>query len=386
LVEQEEGRFCMNTVGVVAERPTDRVPFRQQHNTNIVWHGGKLMALVENAYPFEIDPRTLDPRGENNFGGKMLGMSTSAHPKIDGRTGQMLIHGYQPFPPYLQYYVVEPDGRCSVAEHVEAPFPAMMHDLAITENYVVFILSPVVFDAQILLTPGRPVADAFLWQPERGLHFGVRRRFAGAETRWLRAPTSAFIFHPGNAYEENGRIIMDACSYLDGAALLESLRTWRRGEVQPNWYAKPFLYEIDVQGGSVAERQLDERGAEFPRLDDRLVGYRNRYGYASRNRRCNGDSGGTWSVVVRYDRTGGPTAEHDYGIGHWPSEPVFVPRHSAAAEDDGFVLNVVYDGSNDSSYLAILDARNLSGAPLARARLKHRIPMGFHGNFVSADV
>ena len=37
-------------------------------------------------------------------------MSVSAHPKIDGRSGEMWIHGYQPIPPYAQLYAVDPDG------------------------------------------------------------------------------------------------------------------------------------------------------------------------------------------------------------------------------------------------------------------------------------
>ena len=32
-------------------------------NTNIVWHGGKLIALEEAHLPFALDPVTLDPRG-----------------------------------------------------------------------------------------------------------------------------------------------------------------------------------------------------------------------------------------------------------------------------------------------------------------------------------
>jgi len=386
VIEREEGRYCASGVALPADQPSDRLPIRQQHNTNVVWHGGKLLALVENAYPFEIDPRDLGPVGETDFGGKMLGMSVSAHPKIDGKTGQMLIHGYQPFEPFVQLYGLDPDGTCSMAVPIDVPYPAMMHELAITEHYVLFLLCPIVMDAAPLME-GKPFAQAIAWEPERGMRFGVMPRAGGSigqPIQWFDAPTVGFIFHVGNAYEDGERIVMDACTYPDGGALLETLKSFRSGRTHGDWYARPHLYELDLRSGRCTERKLDERSAEFPRIDDRLVGYRNRFGYATRGR--GGAEADPWSVVVRYDREGGPSQAHDFGYGHWPSEPVFVPRAADAAEGDGFVLCTVYDGPEDASYLAVLDASNLDAAPLATAYLEQRIPMGFHGNFAAGVV
>jgi carotenoid cleavage dioxygenase len=385
LIEQEEGRFSLHCVNFAVDDPTERAALRVTANTNIVFHGGKLMALVENGYPWELDPGTLETLGENTFQGKMLGMATSAHPKIDPRTGEFVIHGYQPVPPYVQLYVLDREGACTLAEPVDTPYAVMMHDLALTENYVIFLLCPVTYDAEMLMTTG-VFADCLRWEPERGLKFGVRRREAGSPVRWFDAPTPGFIFHSGNAYEEGNKIVMDACTYLDGNALLGSLRTWRTGVVRGNWAAKPFLYELDLESGKCVEKQLDERSAEFPRLDDRLAGRKNRFGYATLNRTEQDDFLSTWATVVKYDRSGGPSVIHDYGSAHWPGEPVFVPRSPDAAEDDGFVLNVVYDGREDRSYLAVLDARNLSGKPLAKAHLPHPLPVGFHGNFAPGIV
>ena len=382
VAEQAAGRFAADLLGARCPDPIDAIPMRQQHNTNIVHHGGKLMAMVENAWPYQIDERTLDPVGGVDFGVPALGMSVTAHPKIDGRTGQMIIHGYQPVEPYVQLYVVEPDGTASVAESVDVPYPAMMHDIAITENYAILLLVPIVIDPMKLIERG--FGDAISYKPEAGLKFGVRPRAAGGQVQWFEAPTTGFIFHPGNAYEEDGKIFMDACTYLQPDLLLENLSTWRSGKLVGDFAARPFLYELDLATGRCFERQLDDRGCEFPRLDERLTGYKNRWGYAAMNR---GDEiEGTWSTLVRYDRTGGPLESHEFGRWEWPSEPVFVPRARDAAEDDGFVLATVYDGTDDSSYLAVLDAANLSAEPLAKCHLEHRIPMGFHGNFAAGVV
>lgn len=385
LREQELGEFSMNAIGVKAPNPDPETFMRAQHNTNVVHHGGKLMALVENSWPFEMDDRTLEPKGMTNFGVPELGMSVSAHPKIDGRTGQMLIHGYGVIDPLLQFYVVEPNGVASVAEQVEVPYATMMHDFAITENYVIFLLTAVRLDGERLIA-GESFADCVRHDPDVPLKFGIRRREAGSPVQWFETNNSSFIFHPGNAYEDGDRIIMDACTYFNPAALLSSLQTWRSGSVAPGFDAKPTSYEFNLKTGTCTETVLDERGAEFPRCDDRLTGYRNQFGYAALNRTTDGTMDDTWSTIVKYDRTGAPNQTHDFGRWQWPSEPVFVPRAADAAEDDGYVLNVVYDGPNDASYLSILDARNMSGAPLAKCHLRERIAMGFHGNFAPGVV
>ena len=65
------------------------------------------------------------------------------------------------------------------------------------------------------------------------------------------------------------------------------------------------------------------------------------------------------------------------------SEPVFVPTSEGAAEGEGWLLCVVYDEGRDTSDLVVLDARDLERGPIARARVPHRVPLGFHGCWLS---
>lgn len=373
LHEQEHGTEGLGFVNIPAEDEDLALGFSP--NTNVVWHGGRLLALVEAGFPFELDPRTLESRGTHLLREEMLGMSTTAHPKIDGRTGQMLIHGYQPIEPYVQFYIVEPDGTCSLAEAVETPYAVMMHDFAITEHHVVFPLCPITWD----LERGQCLRDWLRWEPEKGLRFGVRERAPGSPVRWFEAPSPGYLFHPGNAYEKNGKILMDACTYPDGDALLEQLAVYRSGRHVDAAGAHPVLYELDLASGTCKETWLDDRTAEFPRLDDRRIGYENRFGYALMGEP--GLAGLSASTLARYDRTGGRLVRHEFGPLSYPGEPVFVPRTPDAPEDDGFVLTVVFDGETGKSHLTVLDAGNLDGTPLARAHLEHRVPLGFHGNF-----
>jgi carotenoid cleavage dioxygenase len=381
--EQEEGRYCLGGLNLPADRPLDMPPPVVGPNTHIVPHAGRLFALVENAPPFEMDPTTLDSRGPWDYDGRMLGVSTTAHPKIDGRTGQMWIHGYQPIEPFIQLYVVEADGRVSLAETHDAPWPSMMHDFAITENHVIFPLGSLHFELAPLLE-GRRFSDAVRGCSERNMRFGIRRREPGSGVRWFEAPSPGFMFHPGNAYEEDGKIFMDACTYEDPQALMDSLDVVRGAGDPRGFTAHPYLYEFDLAAETCRETKLGDMSAEFPRIDDRLVGHKNRWGYAA-TATPGEDANGLFRRITKYDRQGGPSIHRAPVDGRWVGEPIFVPRHAGAEEDDGFILNLVHDAHRDASAVEILDARAIDADVLARLWLDERVPVGFHGSWLQAD-
>jgi carotenoid cleavage dioxygenase-like enzyme len=384
LREQAEGVYCIGGGNLQPDVEITDPPPGYQPNTNVVAHSGRLFALVENAPPFEMDPDTLESKGFWDYDGKLLGLSTTAHPKIDGRTGQMVIHGYQPIEPFVQLYVVEPDGTVSLAEAIDAPWPSMMHDIAITENYVIMPLGSVYFDVEVLAAGGR-FSEAITARPDLGLKFGIRRREPGSPTRWFDAPSPGYMFHPGNAYERDGRIYMDACTYEDPAGLLRDLSTARDGRSIGGFVAHPYLYEFDLDAGTCKETKLANIGAEFPRIDDRLIGYENRWGYAATAEPMPaGTADALFRRITKYDRTGGPSVNREIQAGVWVGEPVFVPRTKDSDEDDGFVLHFSYDGANARTALDILDARSFDSAPLARLWLRERAAMGFHGSWAPA--
>jgi all-trans-8'-apo-beta-carotenal 15,15'-oxygenase len=67
------------------------------------------------------------------------------------------------------------------------------------------------------------------------------------------------------------------------------------------------------------------------------------------------------------------------------SEPVMVPRTTPAggpepAEDDGWVLTLIWNGARCASDLVILDAASME--ELAVVELPLAIPYGLHGSFV----
>lgn len=65
-------------------------------------------------------------------------------------------------------------------------------------------------------------------------------------------------------------------------------------------------------------------------------------------------------------------------------EPVFAPRAEDAPEGDGWLLTPVYRAAENRSDVVIHRALDLEAGPVATVRLPHRMPYGFHGNWVPA--
>jgi carotenoid cleavage dioxygenase len=60
---------------------------------------------------------------------------------------------------------------------------------------------------------------------------------------------------------------------------------------------------------------------------------------------------------------------------------VFIPTKNNSDEGEGYLICTAYRGQENSSDLLVLDAQNVQDGPLATAKLPHRIPFGFHGNW-----
>jgi carotenoid cleavage dioxygenase-like enzyme len=365
-------------VARLADAADRRAPIKVTGNTNIVAHAGKLLALVESSLPTEMAPCTLSTVGLYDFGGK-LGTAMTAHPKMDPETGEMLFFGYAPFPPFLTYHVADRTGALTRSEAIDVAWPSMMHDFAITKDYVIFMLCPVVFDFESLQRGG----SLFSWQPERGAKLGVMPRSGGnADVRWFDIDP-CFVFHPMNAFAENGVVTLDVARYEQ---LLFMDPTSSR---DPGWrdknVARLHRFEIDLNKGAVRSTPLDDGDGEFPRVDERRLGRKHRYGYMALTGPEGCPSGvPVWTSVRKYDLERGTTETRDFGAGNGVGEPLFVPRTEQAAEDDGYVLVLNYDQERDASAFFVLDARDLRGEPLAEIRIPHRVPYGFHGNWVPA--
>ena len=63
---------------------------------------------------------------------------------------------------------------------------------------------------------------------------------------------------------------------------------------------------------------------------------------------------------------------------------MFVERGKDAAEGDGWLLAAVWRARDNRSDLAVFNATDVAAGPVALVQLGHRVPDGFHGNWVGA--
>jgi carotenoid cleavage dioxygenase-like enzyme len=126
-------------------------------NTNVYWHGGRLLASKEDSAPIQIDPDTLDTVGEFTWDGDLSSQTATAHPKIDPRDGSLVFFGYMAkgeTTPDIAYYEADASGRIVHEAWFQAPYASMVHDWAVTENFVIFPIIPLTASLERLKAGG----------------------------------------------------------------------------------------------------------------------------------------------------------------------------------------------------------------------------------------
>lgn len=379
LAEHDAGRALFGGFGrKLAEAPAN-VTDGGVANTNVLFHAGRLLALEEGHLPTEIEPGTLATRGYCNYDGGISGPFT-AHPKIDPLTGEMVFFGYNasgPFTSTLSFGAIGADGKVKRFDRFEAPYASMVHDFIVTENHLLFPVLPITGDLTRAMS-GRP---AYAWEPYKGAYVGVMKRNGAAkDITWFRGE-ACYVFHVMNAWEDGSRIVADVMQFEEAPLFPhpDGLPTDRAKS-----RARLCRWTFDLAGNTdrFTQTYLDDITGEFPRVDDRRAGLKSSHGwYACANPDLAAD-GLALSGIVHVDGEGRRRSRHVLPPGDTISEPVFVARDDKAAEGDGWLLAVVWRTRDNVSDLAVFNATDVAAGPLALVHLGHRVPDGFHGNWV----
>ncbi|MFF7250845.1 carotenoid oxygenase family protein [Embleya sp. NPDC008237] len=339
--------------------------------THIVEHGGRLLALQDADVPFEMTAE-LETVGPHDFAGRLTTAMT-AHPKRDPLTGELHFFGHSPFPPFLTYYVASAAGRITRVEVIPGAGPSLMHDLGLTEHHVVWPDLPVVFN------PAEHSGVPYRWSHSYAPRIGVMPRSGPAEATWFDV-APGMVLHVANAYEDaRGRIVLEG-SRFDRASWESSWKWWVGA---PGYPDAPLIgairhrWILDPVSGVAGEEDLDSLVTDFPTIDARRLGRPHRYCYAQ----AFPGAGLHEYAIVKYDASTGERQVAGQGPGRMPGEAVFVPAADGTAEDDGYLLTVVSDLVRDASELLVLDARDVTAAPVATVELPRRVPAGMHGSW-----
>jgi carotenoid cleavage dioxygenase-like enzyme len=343
-------------------------------NTNVAEIGGRILALVEaGSFPVALSD-DLETQAYDDFGGT-LHDSLSAHPHLDPLTGEHHAICYNAAQPNLIRHVVI-DGTQRVIR--EEPIPVnhgpSIHDCAVTARYVLVLDLPVTFSKKTFLAGHE---FPYAWNPEHRARVGLMPRHGTAtDVIWCDVDP-AYVFHPCNAYDlPDGRVVMDVVAY---ATMFDE------STQGPDNMAGAFeRWTIDPASRRVSRAVIDASPQEFPRPDERRVGQPYRYAYTI----ALAQEGATRYLgdtrLYKHDLEGGARLVHDFGEGRYPGEFVFVPAHAEAGEDEGWLMGLVVNHPGETTDLVILNARDFEGEPQASIRIPHRVPPGFHGNWVSS--
>jgi all-trans-8'-apo-beta-carotenal 15,15'-oxygenase len=352
--------------------------FRQPANTaniSVTYHSGNLLALWEGGKPWRLDPDTLETIGEYDFDGELKrGYAYSAHPTWDPATGELYNFGIQYGPrTKLRTYRIDRAGKLHHLQAVTLPFATMNHDCALTKRYMVFVIDPLVMNVPRFLLGLDSLDGAMRFDMKRPTQVILVPRDGGkpriAETEPF------FHYHFNNAYEEGDDVVIDLVRYPDYDNIHRTLRNFRDSAFDG---IETKLSRLRVTpSDEVQIEDVYEEACEFPQHDWRLTASAHRYCYMA-GREADQQPFGS---ILKVDHQTGATKRHDFGTGQVVGEPIFVPRRADAAEDDGWLLSVVYSAAEHRSRLVVLDARDLESDPVAVAHLRHHVPLGFHGTF-----
>ncbi|MGI5163501.1 carotenoid oxygenase family protein [Spirillospora sp. CA-253888] len=340
-------------------------------NTGVVLHGGRLLALWEGGRPFRLDPDSLETLGEHSFDGRLKVMSAfSAHPSRCPDTGELFNFGMDfTRARSLRRYRVDTRGRLHHLPRVPLPYSPWNHDFALTRRHMVFVVNPVIPRVRQILLGTGSIADGLDYRPHRPTCFVVAPRYGG-RARVVEHP-ALLGFHIVNAFEDGSDVVVEFVRFADWAQVSTAFRDFRTRDFP--WGCGLMRYRI-TPSGRVTGEEVRSGPMELPHADVRRVGRPHRYTYYA-GRTAAGIG------VHRFDHATGAHAAHELPPGHGFGEPVFVPREPGAAEGDGWLLTLAYDPGEHRSRLLVLDARDVAAEPVATLRLRHHIPMGFHGSF-----
>lgn len=344
-------------------------------NTNIVWHGGKLLALEEAHQPFALDPRTLESKGYLDYAGAAARFT--AHPKSDPETGELVFFGYGVGEGYfgeeIMYGTADKTGKVTRLDRFKAPFCSMIHDFFVTKNYVAFPVLPLTGSLQRAMSGG----PAFAWEPEKGSHIAVMRRDGGVSSvKWFETG-ACYVFHPMNMWDDGDFLYADVMQY-DEAPLFPKVDGTTSGRAR----ARLARWTFDLKAGTIKRDYMDDLTGEFPRLDERRAGLSYRHGYFAANSTL-GTGNMSFDSLAHKDWATGKTQLYTFPKGDNPGEPVFVPR--GKDEGDGWLVTIVYRGADDVSDFAMFDAQDIAKGPVGTAAIPRRVPFGFHGNWAPAS-
>ena len=355
---------------------------------NVEYIASRYMTTTDAPVMNEFDLKTLTTKGRwrlpkiKNMPGFPL--FSTAHGKRDPNNASInynyfLEVGFNG----IHAHMVRTDGngtRTSIGKISTAGKIPYVHDISVTDHYAILCLYPLTVDPFTLLS-GKGFMETLVFDSTRptiihvfaldGTTFGP---IASFET------PAFFAYHHVNAYEDSTNhttIVLDILAYetasmINGphAFLYMANMMTEQGRNHQERDATVWRWTLELMtqpiGGRITPEKLEmmdqdtglRYGMELATVSPLVQGkpYRYCYGFTGFYR---GQPGYLdWSIVKKDIHD---TCQNKIWFEErcYPGESIFVPDPSGQAEDDGVLLNAVYDSKRGETFLLILNATTM---------------------------
>jgi all-trans-8'-apo-beta-carotenal 15,15'-oxygenase len=381
LDEEAAGTFLYRAFGTAfpGDRLRRNVMIESPINVNVCHFGKRLLALGEQSLPVELDPETLETKGEFDFGRELNEVTPfSAHAKLDPHSRHALNFGisYAAARPVLNLYQLGQRAGLIRRSRVPLDLPYANHDFAFTRRHAVFFLSPLTLDFNRFLA-GASIMESLAWQPERGSRMLLLPRAKGEKPFRLETGRG-YCLHLINAFERGNELVCDILEYGDYQPM-------------PNLFCVaptggPVRYVVDLEGRTLKRREPLSYSSccDFPSVDAQRLGS----SYQD-----------FWLLGISSTGSPGPKFFDHLAHGSWAEggvsdvyrapagtflggEPAFVGNPRDPGE--GFVIvQQLIPNAGESAFL-MFDAFDVRRGPLIRLPLKHQVHPLFHAAYYPA--
>jgi all-trans-8'-apo-beta-carotenal 15,15'-oxygenase len=381
--EQKAGRFLMSALGTTIDDglPGTGPDAFNVANTNALEHGGRVLAMWEGGSAYALDPQDLATQGPVTWAPGLQQVPFSAHPKVDS-SGHLWNIGTQGSA--IVAWHIDPQGKLAKVQVGKSPYPGgMVHDMAITERYLVVPLPPV-----SLAFSDNPGAQGgprrFAMKKGEPLRVLVMEKNDITRSKVFELPAQ-FVFHVGNAHEtRDGHIALSYVGAPDAWFLDRGAVALMAGRTDVSGHVNLQMARLDMASGRATVQSLPGN-VEFPRIHPQRIGVAARWllsaaSWSNTPSRPNSLLHG----LQLLDTDTGRAKRFDYGDQVIVEEHIVVPKPGKTGELDAWLLGTTYDARRQATVLNVLDAAHIEDGPIAQAVLPYMLPLGFHGNFTAA--
>ena len=345
---------------------------RDTVNTNVLKLADKTLALVESGpFPFELDGN-LDTVASTNLQGTLSAPFT-AHPHQDPQTGEWHAIVYESETQDTVWHVVINSVGEVIAERpIAVKDGPSIHECSITEDYVIVFDLPVTIS---LSTLAQGYNFPYRWNKQHPARVGLMPRHGNTDEIIWCDVDPCYVFHVANSFQNaDGSVTIDLCAY-------ESM--FAHGSDGPNGVPCGFeRWRVDPAHQQVTREAIDPSPQEFPRVDERFFGQPYHHAWVVSQPSDTVSNFATDNRLYHHNVKTGDRRSYRFGDGLVGGEFVFVPRAQDAEEADGWLMGLVIDVKNDTTQLQFFEALNIEQGPVGAVHIPHRIPPGFHGNWI----